>query len=80
MLTNITEAVEASSSSDPTRAITCPCRASDGAVRKMRSLSSRSVTFGDVEDGEQPMTPFGMNASWVTCMLTPEEAGPVIMG
>jgi len=34
----------------------------------------------DVEDGEQPIMPLGMNTSRVTWRFTPEEAGPHTVG
>jgi hypothetical protein len=76
LLTYKVTALEASNRSAVTCAITRPWRMSDGAVRKMKSSSSRFVTDSAVEDGEQPTISFGTNTDSETGTFTPEEAVP----
>jgi hypothetical protein len=58
--------------------ITTPWRASDGAVRKNRSLSSAVDSAGEVAEGEIMTMPFG-TATFVRIeVVTPEQSAPTM--
>jgi hypothetical protein len=56
----------------------CPPRASDGAVRKNKPLSSKVVKPGDVADGDIITTPFGTATLLAIAPVTPEQSAPII--
>jgi hypothetical protein len=60
------------------RASTSPWKASDGAVRKTRSLSFSVEIVGAVADEEIISTPAGIATVLATAMVTPEHIAPTI--
>ena len=61
-----------------TSEITWPWRASEGAVRKNRPLSSSVESAGEVADGEIITTPFGMATFCSMAVVTPEQSPPTM--
>src|SRR5210317_2049805 len=61
-----------------TSASTCPWRASEGAVRKNRSLSAIVDSAGEVADGEIMTIPFGTATLFNTAVVAPEQVAPLI--
>ena len=59
-------------------ATTTPWRASEGAVRKKRPLSSMVDSAGDVADGEIITTPLALATFFRTAVVTPEQSPPTI--
>ncbi len=57
---------------------TSPWRASDGEVRKNRSLSSTVDRAGEVAEGEIIGMPFGTATFASTAEVTPEQSAPTI--
>ena len=61
-----------------TSEITCPWRASEGAVRKNRPLSSKVESAGEVAEGEIMTVPFGMATFCSMAVVTPEQSPPTM--
>ena len=55
-----------------------PWRASDGAVRKKKPLSSMVVRAGEVAEGETITTPAGTATLLAMAVVTPEQSAPTI--
>ena len=65
-------------SSSRTSVITTPWRASDGAVRKNRPLSSAVERPGDVAEGEIMTVPFARATFDRIAPVTPEQSAPMM--
>ena len=56
----------------------CPPRASDGAVRKNKPLSSKVVNPGEVADGDIITIPLETATLLAIAPVTPEQSAPII--